>query len=188
MLASRRMNPDRLFPTDNSTRSIARELYREVADLPIISMHGHVEAALLARNEPFSDPASLLVTPDHYVTRMLRSQGVSLEALGVRPAEANARQQVASDPHSVWRLLCAHWGVLHGTASAIWLSQELEELFDIHDEPSAQNADRLYEQIARHLEDHSMRPRSVYEHFGIEVLATTDSSLSGLEAHSALGS
>ena len=67
------LDPDRLFPVETQARSLARELYRTVADLPIVSPHGHTDPRWYAENEPFPDPAQLFVTPDHYVFRMLCS-------------------------------------------------------------------------------------------------------------------
>ena len=72
------IHPDRLFPAEPNTRKIARTLYDHVRALPIVSPHGHTHASWFARNEPFPDPAKLLVQPDHYIFRMLYSQGVSL--------------------------------------------------------------------------------------------------------------
>jgi glucuronate isomerase len=175
------LHPDRLFPAEPTTRSIARDLFGEVRDLPIVSMHGHIEAGLLADDEPFSDAVSVLISPDHYVTRLLHSQGVALETLG-----AGRDIGKLADPRSAWRALCANWGALKGTASSIWLSQELSELFEVEEEPSEDNADRLYERIKEALGSPQLRPRALYERFGIEVLATTDGALDDLAAHDRL--
>jgi glucuronate isomerase len=179
--ANAALHPDRLFPAEPSVRSVARDLYAEIGDLPIVSMHGHIEAKLLADDEPFGDAVSVLVSPDHYVTRLLHSQGVPLESLGVGREVGNF-----AEPRSAWRALCTNWGVLKGTASSIWLSQELSELFGVEEEPSEQNADLLYEQINEALGSPQMRPRALYERFGIEVLATTDGALDDLAAHDRL--
>jgi glucuronate isomerase len=179
--ANAAVHPDRLFPAEPSVRSVARDLHAEIRDLPIVSMHGHIEAKLLADDAPFGDAVSVLVSPDHYVTRLLHSQGVFLESLGV----GRGIRKLA-EPRSAWRVLCASWGVLKGTASCVWLSQELSELFEIDEEPSEQNADRLYEKINEALGTPQMRPRALYERFGIEVLATTDGVLDDLAAHDRL--
>jgi glucuronate isomerase len=176
------LHPDRLFPADTSTRSVARELFGEVRDLPIVSMHGHIEASLLARNVPFKDPGAVLVTPDHYVTRLLHSRGVPLEALGLARSESDP----TADPRSIWRLLCEHWDALLGTASHIWLSQELSDLFGIDEEPSPKNADALFELISEGFESPGLRPRGLYERFGIETLATTDGPNDDLSGHDQL--
>ncbi len=173
--------PDRLFPVEPAIRELARRFYRESAGLPIVSPHGHVDAELLARNEAFSDPASLFVTPDHYVTRILHADGVALSDLGVGRgplAEADAR--------AVWRRFCARWSLFAGTAVRTWLADELSQIFGVTDRPSAQNADALYDHLADRLCDPAYRPRALFERFGIEVLATTDDPADGLSAHRAL--
>jgi len=72
------LHPDRLFPVDPATRDVARRLYAAVKDLPIISPHGHTDPAWFATDAPFSDATSLLLAPDHYLYRMLYSQGVPM--------------------------------------------------------------------------------------------------------------
>jgi glucuronate isomerase len=176
-----RPHPDRLLPADPDVRVIARRLYAAVRDLPVVSPHGHVDARLLLADEPFRDPASLLVTPDHYVTRLLHASGVPLEALGV--GQGPLDEQAA---RSVWRLLCTHWPVFRGTPVRYWLDAELAELFDVEARPSAATADAIYDRIAERLAKDSYRPRALYERFGIEVLATTDDPVDDLAAHAAL--
>ena len=73
------LHPDRLFPADPGTRAIARRLYNTVRALPIVSPHGHTDPRWFADDAPFPDPVSLLLTPDHYITRMLYSQGLGLD-------------------------------------------------------------------------------------------------------------
>ncbi len=175
------LHPDRLFPTDPSIRSVARSLYQEVADLPIVSPHGHVDPALLVDDEPFPDPANLLVVPDHYVTRLLHAHGVSFDQLGVPPGSANS-----ADPRAIWRTFCEHWWAFRGTPSRYWLEAELVEVFGIRTPPSAENADVLYDQLAARLASDDCRPRALFERFGIEVLATTDDPCDDLSPHRAL--
>ena len=174
------LDEDRLFPTDPTERALARELYQHVRSLPLVSPHGHVDAAVFADDLPFPDPAQLLVTPDHYVTRMLHSQGVALEQLGV-PRRDGA--PVETDGRAIWRLLCAHWHLYRGTPSRLWLEQELGELFGVEVRPSAETADDIYDLLTERLASPGFRPRALYERFGLEVLATTDSPLSTLEDH-----
>ncbi len=169
------LSPDRLLPADPTTRELARELLSCVEDLPIVSPHGHVSASVIADDEPFSDPAGLLVTPDHYVTRLLHANGVSLAALGVGGSGA--------EPREVWREFCAAWPVFDGTASANWLTSELSDLFGVHDAPSRENADVLYDRIAARLSEPDLRPRALVRSFAVEVLATTDDPLDDLAAH-----
>ena len=176
-----RLHPDRLLPPDPGVRAIARRLYDAVRDLPILSPHGHVDPRLLLDNQPFADPSSLLVTPDHYVTRLLHASGVPLDALGVGRGplpEAEARE--------VWRLLCGHWDAYRGTPVRFWLEAELADIFDVSVRPSAQTADAIYDQVADRLAKDGWRPRALYDRFRIQVLATTDDPADDLSAHAAL--
>ncbi len=174
-------HPDRLLPADPTTRGIARELYDGVRAAPILSPHGHVEASLLLDDQPFRDPASLLITPDHYVKRLLHANGVGLEQLGVgldEPTEDQSRE--------IWRTLCTHWPLFRGTPVAWWFESELAEIFGVTSRPSEETADALYDQIAGCLEQPEFRPRALFERFGIEVLATTDDPADDLAAHASL--
>src|SRR4051794_20312457 len=149
--------------------------------MPILSPHGHVEASLLLDDEPFRDPASLLITPDHYVKRLLHANGIGLDRLGVgvdEPTEAESR--------ATWRTLCTHWPVFRGTPVAYWFESELAEIFGVTERPSEASADDLYDQVAACLERPEFRPRALFERFGIEVLATTDDPVDDLVAHAAL--
>ncbi len=175
------LHPDRLLPTEPSVRAIARRLYESVRDLPIISPHGHVDVRLLLHDEPFPDPTSLLVTPDHYVTRLLHADGVPLERLGVGQPGL-----VEADARAAWRLLCERWTIFAGTPSRLWLEAELGEVFGVTVRPSAATADAIYDQVAERLADDAYRPRALHERFGIEVLATTDDPCDDLGAHAAL--
>lgn len=174
-------HPDRLFPSDPGVRAIARSLYEGVRGLPVVSPHGHVDPQLLVSDEPFADPASLLVSPDHYVTRLLHADGAPLAELGVGRGplpEAGAR--------AVWRQLCSRWHVFRGTPVSYWLQSELAEIFGVTERPSSENADRLYGRIAERLTDDAYRPRALFRRFHIEVLATTDDPCDDLAAHRAL--
>jgi len=172
-------HPDRLLPADPGVREIARRLYSAVATAPILSPHGHVDARLLADDEPFPDPAALLITPDHYVTRMLHAVGVPLDQLGVSrhgiPSPVSGR--------AVWRTLCEHWDAFLGTPVRFWFESEFSEVFGLTEQPSAQHADALYDQLAETLGRPEFRPRALFDRFGIEVLATTDDPADDLEAH-----
>lgn len=172
-------HPDRLFPADPGVRDIARRLYAEVATAPILSPHGHVDARMLADDEPFPDPAALLITPDHYVTRMLHAVGVPLDELGLardgRPSTADGR--------AIWRRLCEHWDVFLGTPVRLWFETEFSEVFGLTDQPSPATADALYDQLSATLADPAFRPRALFERFRIEVLATTDDPADDLAAH-----
>ncbi len=170
---------DRLLPTDPQTRDIARDLLEDIVDAPILSPHGHVDPHLLADDEPFTDPTELLITHDHYVTRLLHAAGVPLESLGLDP-------QRPVDPREPWRLLAAHWHRFVGTASGYWITHELETLFGVAEPLSAESADRIYDRVAVTLAEPAFRPRALFDRFGIEVLATTDDPLDDLAVHARL--
>ncbi|MEJ3403710.1 glucuronate isomerase [Rathayibacter sp. YIM 133350] len=175
-------HPDRLLPAEPSQRSIARRLYDEVRHSPIYSPHGHVPVRMLLDDEPFPDPAALLITPDHYVLRLLHAVGVPLDELGVG---RNGAAPTAGG-RAVWRKLCEHWDVFLGTPVRFWFESELSEVFGITEQPSTENADELYDQLADALARDSFRPRALFDRFGIAVLATTDDPADDLSAHRAL--
>lgn len=175
------LHPDRLFPVEPATRELARRIHAMTVGRPIVSPHGHVDAGLFVDDEAFGDPTGLLITPDHYVTRMLHADGVGLAALGVGGDpldEAGARRAFAA--------LCARWDLLAGTAVRGWLESQLVGLFGVTDVPSATNADAVYDTIAERLATEAFRPRALWDRFGLEVLATTDDPCSDLAAHRAL--
>jgi glucuronate isomerase len=173
---------DRLFPADPTTRAIARELYAEVRDLPLISPHGHVDVTLLAEDRQLPDPAALFVTPDHYLTRMLYSQGVSPLRLGVPDRDG----RVHAGPREAWRTFCEHWHLFRGTPSRLWLEQSLAGIFGVTRPLEPATADEVYDELAERIADPAFRPRALLGRFGIEVLATTDSPLGTLEHHAKL--
>ncbi len=180
-MAELTLHEDRLLPAEPGQRAIARRIYRDVRDLPIISPHGHVPAQLLLDDRPFADPTSLLITPDHYVTRLLHASGVPLAALGVG----------VQSPHpdlsrSAWRTLCSSWPVFRGTPVRYWLETQLVDVFGVGVQPSAQSADLLYDEISARLAEQAFRPRALATRFGIDVLATTDDPCADLSAHAAL--
>jgi glucuronate isomerase len=176
------LHPDRLFPSEPSARAVARELYATVRGLPLVCPHGHVPAALLADDAPLPDPVALLISPDHYVTRMLHSQGVSLDELGV--ARRDGIRMV--EPRDAWRTFCSHWYLFRGTPSRLWLEQELEEVFGVSSNLGADTADVIFDQLSEKLATEAFRPRALFDSFNIEVLATTDSALDTLDDHATL--
>ena len=177
------LHPDRLFPADPSTRAIARALYAGVKDLPIVSPHGHTDPAWFAHNEPFSDPASLLIVPDHYVFRMLMSQGVPLDALGVPTVDGSPTE---TDPRAIWRTFASHYHLFRGAPSRMWLDWVFAECFGIDVRLEAATADYYYDIIDAALKTEAFRPRALFERFGIEVIATTESPLDPLDHHRAI--
>jgi glucuronate isomerase len=178
-----RLDPDRALPAEPGVREVARRLYAETRDLPLVCMHGHVEAGLLADDEPFGDPAQLLVVPDHYVTRMLVSQGMAPEDLGVPRRDGDP---VEDDPREIWRRFCANWHLFRATPSRYWLEHELAVVLGVDVRPSRETADELFDRISDRLAEPGFRPRALLDRFGIELLTTTDPATSDLADHARL--
>jgi glucuronate isomerase len=174
------LHPDRLLPADPGVRAIARELYGQVAQAPIISPHGHTDPAWFADDAPFGDAAGLLLRPDHYLFRMLYSQGVRLETLGVGPRGANG------EPRAAWRVLADHWALFRGTPSRLWLDWVFAEAFGMTQTLGPDTADQYFDAITEQLAGEAFRPRALLKRFNIEVIATTESPLDGLEHHAAI--
>jgi len=176
------LHPDRLLPPDPAVRAIARRLYESVKDEPILSPHGHVPPAWIADDVAFTDPVSLLLSPDHYVTRLLHADGVNLTDLGVPPGtplpEAQARQ--------AWRIFCSRWPLFSGTAMKYWMETVLVDVLGVAVRPSAETADAIYDQIAAVLADPGFRVRALMDRFRIEFIATTDDPCDDLAHHQAL--
>ncbi|HLH01442.1 MAG TPA: glucuronate isomerase [Bryobacteraceae bacterium] len=174
------LHPDRLFPADPETRSIARRLYESVAHLPIISPHGHTQPQWFAENQPFPNPAELLIVPDHYIYRMLYSRrAIRMEDLGLKGTKG-------LEPRELWRKFAEHYYLFRGTPTRLWLDYAFETLFDIRENLSAQTADLFYDRISEKLALPEFRPRALYERFQIEVLTTTDSAIDSLPYHRAI--
>jgi len=181
------LDPDRALPADPAVRGLARTLYQRAATLPLVSMHGHVDVDLFADDRPFGDPAELFITPDHYLVRMLVSQGYRHAQLGVPYREgAQSDEPVEQDPRAIWRRFCENWHLFRGTPTRYWLEHELAEMFELPAPPSAANADALYDQLAETLKRDEFRPLALLERMNVEILATTDSALSDLSSHARL--
>lgn len=172
------LNPDRLFPADPGVRSIARQLYNEVAGLPIISPHGHTDPEWFATNEPFGNATELLLHPDHYLFRMLYSQGISLDALGIAGRDA--------DPRDSWRILAENYYLFRGTPSRMWLDWVFSEAFGIDVRLDGSTADFYFDTITEALQTDAFRPRALFDRYGLEVLATTESPIDTLAHHKAI--
>jgi glucuronate isomerase len=178
------LDPDRFFDPDPVQRRVARELYDGVATLPIVSPHGHVDPRLFADEDAtFGTPADLLIIPDHYVFRMLYSQGIPLESLGVPRVDGSPVEQ---DHRKVWQIFADNFYLFRGTPSGIWLTQELIEVFGIEQKLSGETAQAIYDQIEEKLASPEFRPRVLFECFNIEVLSTTDAATDTLEHHKAI--
>ncbi|MGX6607301.1 glucuronate isomerase [Micromonosporaceae bacterium Da 78-11] len=177
---------DLLFSTEQRQRDIARELFAHARDLPLISPHGHVDPAILADDQPFDDPARLLIVPDHYLTRMLLSQGIAPARLGVPTLAGTDEAAVESDPRAIWRLFAQHWYLFRGTPTRLWLERTFDTVFGVRTPLSAATADEIYDAIAARLTEPAFRPRALFDKFNIEVLATTESPLDDLGRHAKL--
>jgi glucuronate isomerase len=177
------LHPDRLLPADDRVRAIARALYEPIKDAPIVSPHGHTDPAWYATDTAFPDPASLFVKPDHYVFRMLCSQGVPIETLGVPRIDGGPVEQ---DPRAIWRRFAAHWHLFRGTPTRLWFEHALEDVFGIEERLTPANADALYDRIDAALATPALRPRALYERFGIKAISTTDGALDDLAHHKAI--
>jgi glucuronate isomerase len=173
------LNEDRLFPAEPTTRSIARRLYLSIRGLPILSPHGHTNPRWFAENEPFPDPTQLFVVPDHYVLRMLYSQGIPLEQLAIESTSLE-------DSKRVWRIFAQHYYLFRGTPTRLWLDFAFQQLFGLDARLTPANADEYYDSISEKLKTPAFRPRSLFERFQLELLATTDSPLDSLAHHEAI--
>ena len=169
----------RLFPAESSTRAIAVRLYDAVRDLPILSPHGHTDPQWFADNQPFPNPAALFLQPDHYIFRMLYSQGVSLESLGIPQVDGKQK----ADPREAWRIFARHYYLFRGTPTRLWLDYAFQELFGLKERLSGDNADSYYEIIDKALQTPAFLPRALFDRFRIEVLSTTDAATDSLQFH-----
>jgi glucuronate isomerase len=176
--------PDRYFDPDSTQRHIARELYESAADLPIISPHGHVDPRLFADEDAtFDTPAELLIIPDHYVFRMLYSQGIPLESLGIPRADDVPVEQ---DHRQIWQIFADNFYLFRGTPSGAWLAHELHVVFGVEEKLTGETAQAIYDQIEAKLALPEFRPRALFERFNIEVLCTTDAATDSLRYHQAI--
>lgn len=173
---------DRLFPADPATRSYARGLYSLVKDLPIISPHGHTDPSWFATNEPFQDATDLLLAPDHYLYRMLYSQGISLDDLKVR-SKAGVPD---TDPRAAWKLFASNFHLFRGTPSWIWLNHVFSKVFGFTEFLETSNADDYFDRINAALATDAFRPRALFDRFNIETLATTEGPHESLKHHAAI--
>ena len=172
------LHPDRLLPVDPATRDLARALYGAVKDQPIISPHGHTDPEWFASNANFGNAAELLLHPDHYVFRMLYSQGVPLTDLGIG--------NPAADPRASWRLFAERYYLFRGTPSRMWLDWVFAEVFGMGVQLSAETSDLYFDTITEMLASSAFRPRALFERYNIEVIATTESPLDSLKHHAAI--
>ncbi len=177
-----RLHPDRLLPADPATRGIARMLYAEIADLPIVSPHGHTDPRWFATDQPWTDATTLLLAPDHYIYRMLYSQGIALDALAI-PHRGGTP---ATDPRAAWRVFAEHYHLFRGTPSRLWLDHVFAEVFGMDVALDATTADTYYDAIGAALATPAFRPRALFDRFRIDFLATTEGAQDDLDAHHAI--
>ncbi len=175
---------DRYFDPDPKQKEIALHLYRQVADKPLVCPHGHVDPRMFADPDyQFGTPADLLLIPDHYIFRMLYSQGIALESLGVPRADGG---EVENDHRKIWQIFADNFFLFRGTPTGMWLAHELSDVFGVTSKLNGQNAQKIYDQIADCLTKPEFRPRQLFERFNIEILATTDAAADTLEHHKAI--
>jgi glucuronate isomerase len=177
-----RLHPDRLLPADPAVRGVARELYAGIKNLPIVSPHGHTDPRWFATDESWTNATELLLAPDHYLYRMLYSQGVPLDALGV-PGRAGRNK---ADPRDAWRLFASHYYLFRGTPSRVWLDHVFAEVFGIDVALDATTADLYFDRVNEALTTPAFRPRALFERFNIELLATTEGAHEDLDHHAAI--
>jgi glucuronate isomerase len=177
------LHEDRFFDPDPGVRRIARALYEETRGLPLVCPHGHVDPALLASDEPFPEPTALILIPDHYIFRMLYSQGVPMEAMGVPTRDGTP---VETDPRKIWQTFADHWHLFRGTPTGAWLDHELHDVFGVRTRLNGRTGLRIYDEIAERLRSPEFRPRALFERFNIEVLTTTDAAADSLQHHQAI--
>ena len=179
------LHEHRLFPAEGAARAVAVKLYETVKDLPIISPHGHTDPSWFAENKPFPNPTALFLQPDHYIFRMLYSQGISLESLGIpqqgATGDPSAAQQI--DPRAAWRIFAQNYFLFRGTPTRMWIDYAFQTLFGLNERLSGDNADEYYDIIDKALQTPEFLPRSLFERFRIEVLATTDAAVDPLSWH-----
>ncbi len=174
------LNENRFFDSDPKIRRVARELYEGIKDLPIISPHGHTDPRWFAENQPFPDPTELIVIPDHYVFRMLYSQGIRLESLGIPTVDGSPVEQ---DRRKIWQLFADNFHLFLGAPTGIWLNHEFYTVFGIEEKLNSKSAQRIYDQIQEKLQSPDFLPRALFDRFNIEAISTTDAAADSLEYH-----
>jgi len=179
-----RLPDDRYFGPDPRQKEIAQHLYRQVANLPLICPHGHVDPRMFADPDySFGTPTELLIIPDHYVFRLLYSQGIPLEKLGITRRDGGA---VETDHRRIWQTFAENFYLFRGTPTGLWLNHELASVFGVTEKLNGASAQRIYDHIAAQLARPEFRPRRLFESFNIEVLATTDAATDPLPHHQAI--
>jgi glucuronate isomerase len=175
------LSPDRCFHADPARRTVARELYATLNDVPLLSPHGHVPPALLAGPAArLGTPADLFIIPDHYVFRMLYSQGVALQDLGVPTRDGTP---VETDPRRIWQRFAEHFYLFRGTPTGLWLADELVNLFGVDERLTGESGQRIYDHLEAQLARPEFTPRALLDRFRLTLLCTTDAATDTLDAH-----
>lgn len=175
---------NRYFSSDPAQQKVAIELYQSVKDLPLICPHGHVDPRLFADpNYQFGSPVDLLIIPDHYIFRMMYSQGISMESMGIPRKDGG---EIETDHRKIWQLICDNWHLMRATPTGIWMRDELQDVFGISEKMNSANAQTIYDVIDSKLQSPEFQPRQMFDRFNIEVLATTDAATDTLEHHQAI--
>jgi glucuronate isomerase len=179
-MAEYKLHEDRFFSPEKDVRKYAREIYNSIKSMPIISPHGHVDPTIFSENKPFPNPTKLFLTPDHYLYRMLYSQGISMEALGIPDVNGNVKE---TDPKKIWKLFAENYYLFNGTPSGVWLDYEFHIVFGIKEKPDGKNALKIYDELNEKINSPEFLPRTLFEKFKVEVLSTTDAASDSLEHH-----
>ncbi len=183
-MSSVQLPEDRYFGPDPGQKAVALTLYRAVANLPLVCPHGHVNPQLFADPDyRFGNPAELLIIPDHYIFRMLYSQGIALEQVGVPRRDGGP---VESDPRRIWQLFADNFHLFRATPTGMWLTQELHDVFGIDQKLTGESAGEIYDALEARLQQPDFSPRRLFESFNIEVLCTTDAATDPLTQHQAI--
>ncbi|MCD4751865.1 MAG: glucuronate isomerase [Anaerolineaceae bacterium] len=173
------LNPDRYFSPQKDQRKLARSLYLQAKDLPIVSPHGHVNPRLFSTlDATFGSPTDLLIIPDHYVVRMLYSQGISLESLGIPDRNG---ETVEADHRKIWQIFADHYTLFRGTPSGGWIDHSLNVNLDIQEKLNGESAQHIYDQIQEKLQSDEFKPRNLLTKINIEILCTTDAASDSLD-------
>lgn len=172
--------------TPGATLNAAMEIYQHIAKLPLVCPHGHVDPNLFCGANSFGNPVELLIKPDHYIFRMLYSQRIPLEALGISPISNTTEHPVETDPRIIWQLFIDNFHLFRGTPSGMWLKDELSFVLGIEQPLTSENAQAIYDQIDEKLKFPEFQPQQAFDRFNIETLCTTDAATDDLSAHKAI--
>ncbi|GKW52917.1 glucuronate isomerase [Pseudoalteromonas shioyasakiensis] len=179
------LHPDRLFSSDPAIVSVARELYEQIKDLPIVSPHGHTDPKWFNKNPNFGNATELFIKPDHYVFRMLYSQGIDLTELGIpeHGIDGDLTRSKNADPKKAWQIFADNYYLFAGTPSGYWLDAVFYDVFGFKEKLNSENAQQYYDKITTELATDAYKPQALMDRFNIELIATTEGALDSLEHH-----